>query len=230
MWHKLRFVVNIRTNKKKLATEKKNIYTCATHKTRTGRKMVQMAQRSHFTIVSLRRNSEVNQALPVDRKNNGNEGGEQRGHGDVARREEKNPRRRNRIKNGRMAQLPSLLVCSGLPHAPLTRGAARDLRHERVQANGAKRAQFWRVLLLQARNVITASLACGTHCLPGENRRRGEAGTPKRRVSPSPQRTSLEKSTHSRCCTPHPRAHSLPPPSSSSVLPRGACAAHRAQR
>lgn len=138
----------------------------------------------------------------------------------MARREKKNPRRRNRIKNGRMVQLPSLLVCSGLPHAPRTRGAARDLRHERVQANGAKRAQFWRVRLLQARNVIAASLACGTDRLPGENRRGDEAGTPKRRV-PSPQRTSLEKSTHS-CCTPHPRAHSLLPPSSS-VLPRGAC-------
>lgn len=98
-----------------------------------------------------------------------------------------------------MVQLPSLLVRSGLPH------------HERVQADGARRAQFGRVLLLQARNVITASLACGRHCLHRENRRRDEAGTLKRRTNPSPERASLEKSAHSSC-TPHPRAHSPLPP------------------
>lgn len=205
----------------------------AQDKTRTGRRMLQTAQRSHFTIVSLRKNSEVNQALPVDRRNNGNEGGNKGStEGDTemwpGEREQKPPKTEQDKERARMVQLPSLLVCSGLPHAPLTRGAAGDLRHERVQANGAKRAQFWRVLLLQARNVITASLACGTHCLPGKNCRGVEAGTPRRRVPPSPQRTSLEKSTHSCCCTLHPRAHSLPPPSSS-ALPRGARAAHRTQ-
>lgn len=136
--------------------------------------MLQTAERSLSTIVSLRTNLEVNYTLHVDRRNNGNEGGKGRlkgTRGDVARGERKRrtPAETEQEKERPMAQLPSLLVHSGLPHHP-RRGADRRARHERVQATGAKRAQFWHVLPLQARNVITALLACGRHCLPEENR------------------------------------------------------------
>lgn len=87
--------------------------------------MLQTALRSHSTIVSLRRNLEVNYTLHVDRRNNGNEGGREKGrlkgtHGDVARKEKKKnpPAETEQEKDWPMAQLPSLLVHSGLPHHP----------------------------------------------------------------------------------------------------------------
>lgn len=124
VWHRLRFVVNIRT--KKLATKKKKTFIHARDKRQNkDRKMLQTAERSLSTIVSLRTNLEVNYTLHVDRRNNGNEGGKGRlkgTHGDVARGEKKkNPRRdgtRERTAHGAAAFFAGSLW----PAAPPTSG------------------------------------------------------------------------------------------------------------